>query len=82
MGRKAGPTKYTKVFRITPKEDQQIEEILQYWRARRGFHNNETIYKKRRIGQAIGEYWKIQRANHETDFKYCGSCGNPKSNKE
>ena len=82
MGSKAGPTKYTKVFRITPKEKEQIEEVLQYWRARRGWHNHKQYTRSDVVGQSIGEYWKIQRANHETDFKYCGSCGQPKSNKE
>ena len=80
MGRKAGPTKHTKVFRITPKEDEQIEEVLRYWRARRGWHNHKQYMRSDVVGQAISEYWKIHRANHETDFKYCGSCGNPKNN--
>lgn len=81
MGRKAGPVKHSKMFRISPKEDEQLEEILQYWRARRGFHNSKSYTRSDVVGQALGEYWKIQKANHETDFKYCGSCGQPKSNK-
>jgi len=37
MGRKPGPPKNTKVFRITPNEDIQIDDILKYLQANRGF---------------------------------------------
>ena len=30
MGRKAGPIKWTKVFRVTPDEDKKIDEILKH----------------------------------------------------
>ena len=77
MGRKAGPVKYSKMFRITPNEDAQIDEILKYWQASRGFYNLKTYTRSDVIGQAIGQYYKQQKARHETDGKYCGICGNP-----
>tara|TARA_Y100000296_G_scaffold29492_1_gene34287 strand:+ start:226 stop:483 length:258 start_codon:yes stop_codon:yes gene_type:complete len=79
MGRKAGRVKNSKMFRIGIEEDNQIEEILKYWRASRGFHNTKTYTRSLVVEQAISEYYKIQRANHETNFKYCGACGNPKN---
>ena len=82
MGRKAGPVKHTKVFRITPQEDIQIEDILKYWQANRGFYNIKTYTRSDVVGQAISQYWKQQKARHETDGKYCGICGNPTRRKE
>ena len=82
MGRKAGPTKYTKVFRITPKEDMQIDDILKYWQANRGFYNLKTYTRSDVIGQAISMYYRQQKARHETDGKYCGICGNPTRREE
>ena len=80
MGRKPSPyIRQSKMFRIGREDDKQIEDILNYWRARRGFYNNKSYTRSDVINQAIGEYYKIQKANHETDFKYCGSCGNPKN---
>ena len=77
MGRNAGPIKYTKVFRITPNEDIQIDDILKYWQANRGFYNVKTYTRSDVVGQAIRQYYLQQKAKHETDGKYCGICGNP-----
>ena len=77
MGRKPGPVKHTKVFRITPQDDIKIDDILKYWQANRGFYNVKTYTRSDVVGQAIAQYWKQQKANHETDGKYCGICGNP-----
>ena len=82
MGRKPGPVKYTKVFRITPNEDIQIDDILKYWQANRGFYNVKTYTRSDVVGQAISQYWKQQKARHETDGKYCGICGNPTRREE
>lgn len=81
MGRKPGPVKNTKVFRITPQEDMKIEDILKYWHANRGFYNLKAYTRSDVVGQAISQYWKQQKARHETDGKYCGICGNPTNNK-
>ena len=77
MGRKAGPVKFTKVFRITPDDDNKIDDILKYWQANRGFYNVKTYTRSDVIGQAVRQYWLQQKAKHETDGKYCGICGNP-----
>ena len=77
MGRKAGPIKWTKVFRVTPDEDKKIDEILKYWNANRGFYNTKSYTRSDVVGQAISQYYKQQKAKHETDGKYCGICGNP-----
>jgi len=77
MGRKPGPTKHTKVFRITPDDDNKIDDILKYWQANRGFYNVKTYTRSDVIGQAVRQYWLQQKAKHETDGKYCGICGNP-----
>jgi len=82
MGRKPGPVKHTKVFRITPKEDIKIDEILKYWQANRGFYNVKSYTRSDVIGQAIRQYWIQQKAKHETDGKYCGICGNPTRREE
>ena len=76
MGRKAGPPKVTKVFRIEPEDDVKLEEILQYWRAGRGFYNFKKYTRSDVVGQALRQYWLQQKAKHETDGKYCGICGN------
>ena len=77
MGRKPGPVKHTKVFRITPDDDNKIDDILKYWQANRGFYNVKTYTRSDVIGQAVRQYWLQQKAKHETDGKYCGICGNP-----
>ena len=77
MGRKPGPTKYTKVFRIAPDDDNKIDDILKYWQASRGFYNVKTYTRSDVVGQAIRQYFLQQKAKHETDVKYCGICGNP-----
>jgi hypothetical protein len=77
MGRKAGPIKHTKVFRITPDDDNKIDDILKFWQANRGFYNIKTYTRSDVIGQAIRQYHLQQKAKHETDGKYCGICGNP-----
>ena len=82
MGRKPGPVKNTKVFRITPQEDMKIEDILKYWHANRGFYNLKAYTRSDVVGQAISQYWKQQKARHETDGKYCGICGNPTRREE
>ena len=82
MGRKPGPVKYTKVFRITPNEDVQIDDILKYWQANRGFYNVKTYTRSDVVGQAIRQYWLIQRAKVETDGAHCGACGNPTNRQE
>ena len=82
MGRKAGPIKHTKVFRKTPDDDNKIDDILKYWQANRGFYNVKTYTRSDVIGQAIRQYWKQQKAKHETDGKYCGICGNPTRREE
>ena len=79
MGRKPGPTKHTKVFRITPDDDYKITEILKYWQGSRGFYNTKTYTRSDVVGQAIRQYWLQQRANAETDGRMCGVCGNPKN---
>ena len=82
MGRKAGPIKWTKVFRVTPDEDKKIDEILKYWNASRGFYNIKSYTRSDVVGQAINQYYKQQKAKHETDGKYCGICGNPTRREE
>jgi hypothetical protein len=82
MGRKPGPVKHTKVFRITPKEDVKIDDILKYWQANRGFYNVKSYTRSDVVGQAIAQYWIQQKAKHETDGKYCGICGNPTRREE
>ncbi len=82
MGRKPGPTKHTKVFRITPDDDVKLEEILRYWQASRSFHNLKVYTRSDVVGQALRQYWLQQKAKHETDGKYCGICGNPTRREE
>ena len=82
MGRKPGPVKNTKVFRITPDDDQKLEEILRYWQASRSFHNLKVYTRSDVVGQAVRQYWLQQKAQHETDGKYCGICGNPTRREE
>ena len=82
MGRKAGPIKHTKVFRITPDDDKKLEEILRYWQASRSFHNLKVYTRSDVVGQALRQYWLQQKAKHETDGKYCGICGNPTRREE
>ena len=82
MGRKAGPIKHTKVFRITPDDDVKLEEILRYWQASRSFHNLKVYTRSDVVGQALRQYWLQQKAKHETDGKYCGICGNPTRREE
>jgi hypothetical protein len=82
MGRKPGPVKHTKVFRITPDDDNKIDDILKYWQANRGFYNVKTYTRSDVVGQAIRQYWLQQKAKHETDGKYCGICGNPTRREE
>ena len=82
MGRKPGEPKYTKVFRITPDDDNKLEDILKYWQAGRGFYNLKTYTRSDVVGQAIRQYWLQQKAKHETDGKYCGICGNPTRREE
>ena len=77
MGRKAGPKKESKMFRLTLETDVQIEHILKYWQASRGFYNMKTYTRSDVLEQAISQYYKQQKAKHETDGKYCGICGNP-----
>ena len=48
MGRKAGPTKWTKVFRITPDDDRKLEEILQFWQRSKRLLQHEDLYSVRR----------------------------------
>jgi hypothetical protein len=67
MGRKPGPVKYTKVFRITPQEDIKIDDILKYWQANRGFYNVKTYTRSDVVGQAIAQYWKQQKALYGTE---------------
>ena len=81
MGRKPGPTKWTKVFRITPDDDRKLDQILEFWQRSKGFYNMKTYTRSDVVGQAISQYWKQQKARHETDGKYCGICGNPTNNK-
>jgi len=77
MGRKAGPVKISKMFRLTPNTDLKIDDILKYWQASRGFYNMKTYTRSDVLEQAISQYYKQQKAKHETDGKYCGICGNP-----
>ena len=77
MGRKAGPIKVSKMFRLTPNTDLKIDDILKYWQANRGFYNMKTYTRSDVLEQAISQYYKQQKAKHETDGKYCGICGNP-----
>jgi hypothetical protein len=77
MGRKAGPVKVSKMFRLTPNTDLKIDDILKYWQASRGFYNMKTYTRSDVLEQAISQYYKQQKAKHETDGKYCGICGNP-----
>ena len=77
MGRKAGPIKVSKMFRLTPNTDLKIDDILKYWQASRGFYNMKTYTRSDVLEQAINQYYKQQKAKHETDGKYCGICGNP-----
>ena len=77
MGRKAGPIKVSKMFRLTPNTDLKIDDILKYWQANRGFYNMKTYTRSDVLEQAINQYYKQQKAKHETDGKYCGICGNP-----
>ena len=82
MGRKAGPTKHTKVFRITPDDDRKLEEILQYWQRSRGFYNTKSYTRSDVVGQALRQYCLIQRAKVQTDGAHCGACGNPTNREE
>jgi hypothetical protein len=82
MGRKPGPPKNTKVFRISPDDDVKIDDILKYWQANRGFYNVKTYTRSDVVGQAIRQYWLQQKAKHETDGKYCGICHNPTRRQE
>ncbi len=77
MGRKPGPTKRTKVFRITPDDDRKLEEILDYWQRSKGFYNQKAYTRSDVVGQALRQYWLIQRAKVETEGKYCGACQQP-----
>jgi hypothetical protein len=77
MGRKPGPAKVSKMFRLTPNTDLKIDDILKYWQASRGFYNMKTYTRSDVLEQAISQYYKQQKAKHETDGKYCGICGNP-----
>ena len=77
MGRKPGPKKDSKMFRLTPNTDLKIDDILKYWQASRGFYNIKTYTRSDVLEQAISQYYKQQKAKHETDGKYCGICGNP-----
>ena len=77
MGRKPGPAKESKMFRLTLETDVQIDHILKYWQASRGFYNTKTYTRSDVLEQAINQYYKQQKAKHETDGKYCGICGNP-----
>jgi hypothetical protein len=77
MGRKAGPVKVSKMFRLTPNTDIKIDDILKYWQASRGFYNMKTYTRSDVLEQAISQYYKQQKVKHETDGKYCGICGNP-----
>ena len=77
MGRKPGPPKESKMFRLTLETDVQIEHILKYWQASKGFYNIKSYTRSDVVGQAISQYYKQQKAKHETDGKYCGICGNP-----
>jgi metal-responsive CopG/Arc/MetJ family transcriptional regulator len=77
MGRKAGPTKYTKVFRITPDDDRKLEEILEFWQRSKGFYNMKTYTRSDVVGQALRQYWLQQRAKVKTDGKFCGVCQQP-----
>tara|TARA_Y100000004_G_scaffold84116_1_gene94427 strand:- start:27 stop:272 length:246 start_codon:yes stop_codon:yes gene_type:complete len=77
MGRKPGPAKISKMFRLTPNTDLKIDDILKYWQANRGFYNMKTYTRSDVLEQAINQYYKQQKAKHETDGKYCGICGNP-----
>ena len=61
MGRKAGPIKHTKVFRITPDDDVKLEEILKYWQASRGWHNMKVYTRSDVVGQALRQYWLQQK---------------------
>ena len=61
MGRKAGPTKWTKVFRITPDDDRKLEEILQFWQRSKGFYNMKTYTRSDVVGQAVRQYWLQQK---------------------
>ena len=65
------------MFRLTLETDVQIEHILKYWQASRGFYNVKTYTRSDVVGQAIRQYFLQQKAKHETDGKYCGICGNP-----
>ena len=82
MGRKAGPHKWTKVFRITPDDDKKLEEILQFWQRSKGFYNMKTYTRSDVVGQALRQYWLQQKAKVETDGKHCGICGNPTRREE
>lgn len=82
MGRKAGPHKLTKVFRITPDDDEKLEQILKFWQRSRGFYNMKTYTRSDVVGQALRQYWLQQRAKVETDGKLCGVCGNPTHREE
>tara|TARA_R100001224_G_scaffold1080_1_gene816 strand:+ start:1307 stop:1552 length:246 start_codon:yes stop_codon:yes gene_type:complete len=77
MGRKPGPAKVSKMFRLTPNTDLKIDDILKYWQASRSFYNMKTYTRSDVLEQAISQYYKQQKAKHETDGKYCGICGNP-----
>ena len=77
MGRKPGPVKYTKVFRITPDDDNKIDDILKYWQASRGFYNTKTYTRSDVLEQAMSMYHNHLKVKHETDGKMCGVCGHP-----
>ena len=67
MGRKPGPAKVSKMFRLTPNTDLKIDDILKYWQASRGFYNIKTYTRSDVLEQAISQYYKQQKAKHETD---------------
>ena len=60
MGRKAGPIKVSKMFRLTPNTDLKIDDILKYWQASRGFYNMKTYTRSDVLEQAISQYYKQQ----------------------
>jgi len=77
MGRKPGPKKESKMFRLTLETDVQIEHILKYWQASRGFYNMKTYTRSDVLEQAISMYHNHLRVKSETDGKMCGVCGHP-----
>jgi len=77
MGRRRGEIKETVTIRLTPKAREYVSQLLQYARASRGWQNTKVYTNSLMIEQAIGHYWKSQKAKHETDNKYCGCCNSP-----